>query len=406
MSWRKRIFIAWEVGANYGHVSDISQVLPWIGDDFDIIVAVRDPVAFRAMVPDPRVQVTTAPHAPLTDLKAGEDGGLSYADVLRFVGWHDPDVLTAYLESWEVLIRQMRADVVVTHAAPTALLAARALGLPRVVMGGGYDAPPRASPMPHFKRWEPCDAAALSGREAHVVANANAALARRGHGALQTFSDLLAGDRYLLTTVPELDHYSDRAEIEADHPPYLGPMPGAQFGQEVTWAPEADFRIFAYLRPGNARLDTAVRALASLPKGTDIILAVPGAPEALVTRLENTPLRLIPGPVNVMPLLPDCDLGISHASAGLTTRFALSGVPHIGMPNHTEQTMMAHSLSRGHLGLGLVGKAKPEHLLHAIELVRSSEQMASATAAFATRWSATDTARTGQRVAQEIVSLP
>ncbi|WP_434051160.1 MAG: hypothetical protein RDA78_17815 [Roseibium sp.] len=405
MTARKRILMCWEVGANYGHAAKISQLLPWLPQDWEIIAAVRDPVSFRTLITDPRVKVTAAPFAPDIKVSKKEAVGLSYPDVLRFIGWHDAGVLTAYLECWEVLIRELRTDILVTQAAPTALLAARALGIPRVVIGGGYDLPPRATPMPHFLHWEPCDRDELLRREALIVSNASAALSRRGHAELNNFRDILDADRYLLVTVPELEHYGDRAAIEPDHTPYLGPIAGIPFGNDASWRADADYRIFAYLRPDNPRFETAIRALASLPATTDTILAAPAAPAALPERLKNTTLRLFTGPVNVEPLLSRCDLGISHASSNIATNFALHGVPQIGLPNHTEQTMMAHAFSSSNLGLGLIGNSKPEQLLHAIDLVRSSEQVAQATAAFARKWPPQEAWRTGQRAAEQIVSL-
>lgn len=405
MTARKRILMCWEVGANYGHAAKISQLLPWLPEDWDIIAAVRDPVSFRTLIGDPRVKVTAAPFAPDIKVPRKDAVGLSYPDVLRFIGWHDAGMLTAYLECWEVLIRELRADILVTQAAPTALLAARALGIPRVVIGGGYDLPPRATPMPHFLHWDPCDREELLRREAVVVGTANTALARRGHRQLTSFSDILDAERYLLVTVPELEHYGDRAAIEPDHTPYLGPIAGISFGEDVRWRPEADTRIFAYLRPDNPRFETAVRALASRPAKTDTILAAPGAPASLGERLKDKPVRLFTGPVNVEPLLKHCDLGISHASSNIATNFALHGVPQIGLPNHTEQTMMAHAFSRNHLGLGLIGNSKPEQLLHAIDLVQASRQVAQATAAFSRKWPPGEAWRTGQRAAHQIVSL-
>ncbi|WP_299474276.1 hypothetical protein [uncultured Roseibium sp.] len=405
MTAGRRILICWEVGANYGHAAQISQLLPWFPEDWQIIAAVRDPVSFRTLIPDPRIQVMAAPFAPEIKVTRKEAVGLSYPDVLRFIGWHDADVLTAYLECWQVLIREIGADVVLTQAAPTALLAARAFGTPRVAMGGGYDLPPRATPMPRFLHWDPGDQEELEKREAAVVDRANVALQRRGIPRIETFREILDVERYLMVTVPELDHYGDRSAIEPTHTPYLGPITGIRFGQDVTWRPDADYRIFAYLRPGNTRLETAIKALASLPAETDAILAAPGAPASLPDRLRDTSVRLFTSPVNVDPLLADCDLGVSHASSNIATNFAMNGVPQIGLPNHTEQTMMAHAFSKGHLGLGLVGNASPEQLLHAIELVRSSAQVTDSTVEFSRRWAPDDAGKTGRRAAEQIMSL-
>ena len=136
-----------------------------------------------------------------------------------------------------------------------------------------------------------------------------------------------------------------------------------------------------------------------------MILAVPGATLNLANRLVKTPVRLIAGPVNFGPLLAECDLGLSHASPGLVANFALGGIPQIGLPNQTEQTMMAHALSSSHLGLGLVGKATSEHILQAIDVVRSSEKVANHAKKLAKRWTHQDRIAVSPRAAAEIRAL-
>lgn len=385
MTGRKRILIAWEMGENFGHAVEIAQLIKWLDGDFEFIAAVRDPVTVRSIVSDSRLQVTAAPYAPDTPVSKG-DRALNYPDVLRYVGWQDQDALAAYLEAWEVLLGLVRPDVLVAQAAPTALLAARAMGIPRVSIGSGYCCPPRSTPMPRLHNWEPEDRAELERRDGRVLETVNGALRSRGYGSLSVFSDLLDVDRCLLTTLPELDHYADRAAIEPDHPPYLGPIVGTHFGAELSWRSEGDYRVFAYLRPGNPRFQAALRALASLPPDHDVVLAAPGAASDLASKLENTPVRLIPGPVKLGRLLKDCNIGIGHASSGLAASFALAGIPQIGMPNHTEQTMIAYALSRNHLGLGLIGKATPEHILKSIDVIKTSEIVVRGTSDLAARW--------------------
>lgn len=405
MSRRKTILIAWELGGNFGHAAEIAQLLPLLNTGHRIVLAVRNPVTVRSIITTPDFEVIAAPHAPDSAPKSKEDRGLSYADVMRFVGWGDTDTLAAFLETWEVLIRLVGADVVVTHAAPTVLLAAQALGVPRTLMGAGYNSPARAVPMPRFHRWEAGDDAGLARREAVVVDTVNAALARRGHAPISAFRDILDVDKFLLTTLSELDHYGDRKAIEPDHPPYLGPIVETHFGAKMTWRPNSAYRILAYLRPGNSRFEAAVRALAALPRDTDVVLAAPGASGGLVEKLKNTPVRLVTGPVNFGSLLPECDLGMSHASPGLVANFALNAIPQIGLPNQTEQTMMAHAMSDSHLGLGLVGNATPEHVLQAIELVKSSDTVRRAADDLAARWPREATQETSARAAEQIQSL-
>lgn len=404
MSRPKRILIAWEMGGNFGHAAEIAQLLPWLEGHVEVFAAVRNPATLRAICPSARIKVLAAPFAPDALVAAG-DRALSYPDVMRYVGWQDPDALAAYLEAWDGLFDLVAPDLLVAQAAPTALLAARSRGLGRIAMGSGYCCPPRAQPMPGFHHWEADDPAELARREDRVVETANTALQARNQAPLRSFSEVFDVEKYLVTSLPELDHYPDRAEMDQGEVRYLGPVIGTHFGARMAWRAEARDRILAYLRPGNPRFEAAIRAFAALSKDTDIILAAPGAPEALAPRLSDTPIRLVRGPVDMAPLLADCDLGVSHASSGQSANFAVAGIPQIGLPNQTEQTMMAHALSKSDLGLGLIGKAKPEDIVRAIEIVKTSVSVARGTAGFATRWSLQQREETSAATAREILSL-
>lgn len=377
---RPRVLVAWELGANFGHVSKVREVVLGLGDGVRCTVVARDPAALRRLAPDLDVALLAAPHAAPRPRPADFDYGQSYPDDLRHCGWHDPTELAALVEAWRTLIALVDPALIVAQAAPTALLAARGLGVPTAMVGSGYDAPPRARPMPPFLFWVPARVAEAPPREAAVVAVANQALARHRAPPIADFADILATDVYALATFAEIDHYGPRAQFEPDHGAYLGQLVTLDSGAEVAWLPGARRRLLAYLWPGRRGFDAAIAAFQGLDPQWDVVLAAPGADDALRARLAGTSVRVVPGPVRLERLLPDCDLGISHASNGIAAAFVLHGVPQIGLPTHAEQAMLARALARGGLGLGLMGTYGGAEVMAAIDRIGDTPRYGEAAA--------------------------
>src|SRR6185437_15975682 len=74
----------------------------------------------------------------------------SYADILLMQGWEAPSRLWGLVQAWGNLLRLFRADAAVFDYAPTALLAARILGLRCALLGTGFELPPLQAPLPPF----------------------------------------------------------------------------------------------------------------------------------------------------------------------------------------------------------------------------------------------------------------
>ncbi len=370
-----RILFAWEAGENFGHVSKIAEVARGLTGRADVLAAVRNPIALRQIAPDLPVTVLPAPAAPPQAPMTGEDAGRSYPDVLRHAGWSGPETLGPLVEAWRNLFALARPDVLVVQAAPTALLAARGLGLRTAMIGSGFDAPPRAHPMPAFYHWDETAKTPPIKREAEVLEAANRVLGGISAPELPRFCDLLQTDAYLLATFAEIDHYGPRTAFEPDHPPYLGQLFTLDQGAEMTWLPQARRRILAYLRPRTPPFEAAVKALARLDKTHDVILAAPGASAQLAERLKPTSIRLCGGPVRLDRLLTECDLGVSHASNGTAAAFVMAGTPQLGLPTQAEQIMVAHAVARHKQGLGLVGQFGPDAVHDALNTLLGSRAM-------------------------------
>lgn len=375
MAERPRLLFVWELGGNFGHAAKVVRVAGALADRYDIVVAAQNPVAIRQMAPELQARVLAAPVAQTRRMRPDEADGASFPGVLMQDGWDDPTVLGPLVEAWRTLFDLVGPDVIIAQSAPTALLAARGTGVPRVILGSGYDNPPRAAPMPLFYPEKSGAAEVAARQEAAALATANAVLAKSGVTRMAQFADLLKVERSVLVTWPETDHYADRAAIEPDHPPYLGHVAVQDAGAPVAWAGRGGPRIFAYLRPGSPESVAAFGALLAMAPKADVIIAAPGIVEKEAQLLRSGGAQVVDGPARLGPLLPQCDLGISHCGSGTVAALFHAGVRQLFLPTQMEQSMLARAMGQRGFGLGIIGRYGKAEVAKVIAQVIESQTM-------------------------------
>lgn len=397
-----RVLFAWEMGKNYGHVTQIVDVAKELSArGMEITMALQRPEILRNFAGGLECRLMQAPYCPVTPPPEEKRAApLCYPDDLLPCGYDDPMKIAAMVSCWRSLYELAKPDILVAQAAPTTLLSARGTGIKTAVIGNGYDVPPSTGPMPPLRYWEDMNEKVLAAHEARVLDNINAAMKLLALPEMEKFSDAIKADAAFLCTFRELDHYPVRSE-----PEYYGPFTKTDSGADMTWNQSAKKKILAYLRPGTPAFAAAVNAMMRLPADHDIILAAPGIAAATVGQAEKANLRIADGPVRLDRLMKDCDLGIHHASAGIGSALALAGVPALMLPNHIEQMMFARAVGRAGLGRGLVGHLGEKDVLRTIGYILTEPQFRDKARAFAAKYRNFDPDALPGRIADRIAAL-
>jgi UDP:flavonoid glycosyltransferase YjiC (YdhE family) len=324
---------------------------------------------------------------------------------LRQHGYEDPQVLAGLIRAWRDLYKQIEPDVIVAELAPTALLAAKGMKIKTVALGSSYDTPPKAVPMPPLAIWQKIDANMVAKREEAVLGVVNSALALNGLKPVKTIADMIAAKAEFLTAFEELDHYPDRASIDTKPPKYLGHFFSLESGQEMHWDKKARKRILAHISADSLVFSQMLQAFADLPKQIDVIVSVPGLPEAARKSASKPNVRIISGPVKLSNLLKDCDLGVSHASPGISCAFAANGIAQLLLPTHIEQLAFAKALGRNRLGLGVAGKAEPAKLVGLMNDLLSNREYTEKAREFANKYKSFKPEKLAQQLADSVMGL-
>ncbi len=405
-----KIIMAWEVGRNYGHVTKLATLAKAIVErqkKAEIIFALQTPSAVIPFTGDIKYKLLQAPYCPPRPLADSKSWGASrlFTDDMRPCGYFDPDILTGLIRAWSDLYDIIKPDILITEAAPTALLAARGHKFKTMMFGGSYDVPAKSVPMPPLRYWEKNDPKMLAAREAEALGITNQALKNAGKKPLKNIAEGLKCDAEFLTMFEELDHYPMRKEIESKPPQYLGNFLTQDTGQSMKWNAGATKRIFAYIRPASSGFDQTLKVLATLPKSIDCIIAAPGIAPALKSKIEKPHIRIVDGPVKLSSILKKCDLGICHASNGISCAFALNGVPQLLLPAHIEQFMFAKAVGRNKLGRGVVGNFGPEKIAEVMKILLDDPQYLNASKAFAKKYKGFKPENIADEIARDVLKL-
>ena len=238
------ILLAWELGEGLGHLVGLKPLVEeLLRRGHRLSVALKDvsrgPLIFDADV----VQLL---QAPTKNRRSGDeiDVAWNFAHVLHNTGFSTTADLSALIAAWRNLLQLVQPDVVLLEHSPTALIAARTLDLPRILVGTGFVCPPDVQPLPNLRFWESCDESKLALAEVSVLANVNQVLERLDASPLNHLAQLYGEvDDQLLVTFAELDHYPQRIGAV-----YWGAATHMS-GTAPEWAPGERKKVFAYLKP-------------------------------------------------------------------------------------------------------------------------------------------------------------
>lgn len=346
------VLFCWEIGAGYGHMQPILALAERIEQRGGRV---------SALLPESRYlpafgkRNALAPSVlPGLELPVEPPAGMPHCwpDMIRNLGFAEADLLGPRLDHVIAEFRQRRPDVVVCEHAPTAMLAARAEGIPALAIGTGWTLPPAAVPMPGYRPAAPLSETALLEREQALLEAVNPVLRARGIDTLSSAADWLRADASVLKTWPKMDHYGARADGH-----YVGPIWQAGQGSAPDWPEGEGERVFCYLKGHWKGLHSLISSLGHLPLRALIHIDR----ERDKSFIAPANVRVSSEPVDMERVLHEGDFIISHGGHTLSCQALRAGVAQWVLPLHAEQEATAINLwsqGCGHYYTGSLGSAR------------------------------------------------
>ena len=321
----------------------------------------------------------------------------SLAEIMLGCGYADAEWLTGALREWLRLLGEWKPDLLVADYAPTALLAARVMGLKRVSLSISFTVPPPFTPLPPFRFDRPPPPERVAAADARVLTNVNHALAAVGAAPLAALHEQFQSDEDFLLTFPELDAYGNRPTAR-----YWGPRYRDDAGVSVHWPAGRGPRVLIYLKRELPQLDALITLLAASP--CRVIAYIPDLEPERVQRLKS-PLRIVSEkPVRYAALLDECDLFVSQAGSAATGT-VLAGVPQLMFPVHYEQYLSALRIAQLGAGVALLPEATTAEVARAWEMMITQAGYRERARAYAKRYPSYSPGEQQKRIVQRIEDI-
>ncbi|MGN8064541.1 glycosyltransferase [Ralstonia sp. 22111] len=388
-----RILFAWELGANFGHLArDIPVAERLRAQGHDVLFAVKDVGVAEQLLQTRGFSFVQAPVAPSLPRR---EAPASYSEILIAAGYGDSSSLGGRVRAWTALFELHGSHVAVINHAPTALLAARVVGLPAVVTCIGFEVPPQVDPLPSIRPWEGTPLERLRSADTFVLKRLNEMLGPRGHRLFARVFDLFEGVPTFFTTFAELDHYGVRSEAE-----YVGMFSSVGCGGRQAWPEAGGARVFAYLRPSVPGFEHMLGAL----RDADVsaICVAPGTSKDIAERYRSPSLEIVTQPLALSPMLSSASLAVVYGT-GTMSDALLAGVPLLMVPQVIEQALVAERIEA--LGAGMLWRA-PRTATGASDILRSalsSADLKRAAERFASKYQNFSPSDAAERVSQAVL---
>lgn len=281
--------------------------------------------------------------APRIFVRPVIDAPLNHAELLYNTGYRTPETVSSLLTSWCTILEALQPDRVVCDFAPTASLAAVAIGLDVIALDNGFSMPPLPSdpqqPLPAIRqRLQPAKALLLKA-EASVLMIINLACKSSGLRPLPHFAALF-GTPVLYRNWPELNHFGPHSPAS-----HVGQIVGQSHGQAPLW-PEGDGpKMFAYLKPGHPQSIALLTAAAQF--GFRIVAYIPDLPPDVAASLKKwDKLTWSDRPYDLSALPSDVAIGVWHSATAAVARCLPLGMRMLFLPMHAEQYLASMAVIR------------------------------------------------------------
>ena len=359
------IALIWELGSDYGHIGRFLPIaLELKARGHRPVMILRDISRADEMLGRHGIEYLQAPLwlPPVQGLPAP----INFTESLFLFGFLQPAGLLSVLRAWRAVLALLKPDLLIFDHAPTALLASRGLGLPRLVTGNSFAVPPRRTPLPLYEWWNPKAGAPQRELdcEERLLRNANHALSALGAPPMTCVADLYDAEVTHITGAPELDVYGPR-----DAACYVGAINALDQGVQPRWPAGPARRVFAYLKPRYMHFDAVVTALARLD--ASVLVFAPGLARQNMLRLQAANLAFSTEPLRMRSVREQVEMAVCHAG-GMVDVMLQAGRPVFLLPMQMEQTMTSRRVDELGCGLFHIAQQGPRELEKGLKRVFST----------------------------------
>jgi UDP-glucoronosyl and UDP-glucosyl transferase len=246
----------------------------------------------------------------------------TWGEYLGDLGFARVDFIKEHILWWRALIDSGGYDLIIAECAPSALLAARSLGIPAVAIGPGHSVPPED--LKTFPLLMPENNQRLYD-ENELAGIVNTIMEPFGLPTLQVFPEIYACTDRIVRTVPLLDPYKGQRPK-----PYVPPV--VDISEVQAGGGDEVFAYFSDVAEQPASLNQALCDL-----GLPVRAFIPGIDPQQAQQLSAHGVHLEPSAVSVNDIIKRSRVLVHYGMHGLTCLGMVAGLPQVMLPQQGEQ---------------------------------------------------------------------
>lgn len=390
-----RVLIAWELGANYGHLASCLRIAKALRErGHAVVFSVTDSrIAAELLLAEgfSFVQAPVVARKPHLSRPP-----INYSEVLLGEGYGDRLTLLGLVNAWRSLLKLCRPEVVLAEYAPSAMLAARSLNIPCLSIANGFGAPPSVSPLPSIRPWEAIPKERLVRADKALNDAIGAVMGTVGVQDGPTLAGI--HENTLLSTFEELDPFGPRPKDR-----YIGPIFDLPNARIEHWTGGESKKVLAYLRPDMPGFSALMEALSAI--NANVICVVPGLRPERSAQFASRNLRIFSAPLSLNELLSDADAFVTYGGSNVVCQALLSGVPLVIAPRFVEQYLNARCAQTIGAAFVMGHELRRESFQAGIEAVLENATYRSHAELFAEKHKGYDVSQAIERTVKEVERL-
>ncbi len=290
-------------------------------------------------------------------------------------GYDSQAVLVPVLRAWLSILRRLDADYILCDQAPTALLASKILSIDSVMIGDGFNVPPKTETLPNLRPWRSevdkvsKDLAQVQIDDQSLLDAVNESLKVMGINEIEMHSvqDLYSHADQWVMSVPEMDHYGSRRL------PYVVRWPSTKSCEDAKWPDVDGDKVLVVLDSSSSHCKAVLSQLSKLE--LPVLAVILDASPRFIERFNSQTMKVQTEMVNIRSVAQQCKIIFCHSKHDLVYELLMFGVPSILLPKGIENTLLTYRLAKKRLGFAGPSKSSKLDARRLIEITKNVDQV-------------------------------
>lgn len=332
-----KLIFCWELGDDLGYLTKALTLRRIFDESIEFYIVARDIVLASELDWPGQVKLLQAPIWLRSHPQASKAESL--AEILFYKGYDSHQHLKTLADAWLILFNAIKPDILLFDHAPTALLAASSLKIPKIIVSNPYLTPPPGTQTISLISEQYYNEVKAADLHSHVVTVINHIRVDYGAEPLKLLSDLFDVNATFLSGFSKTDYFSKfRSQVI-----YCGSaLTTSVSTRHPVWKEGFSQKLVGYLKRRDQRSEKILQVLAAMQARA--LCFYSNSSRSEISQFENSSIVATNLPFNFSEACKQASAVICHGGQGVVNEALYRGIPLILIPTQAEQYFIANKI--------------------------------------------------------------